>query len=77
MSREAFTSNENGDLAAAIQSGPERLLKVRDIAQYLNIHEKTVYLWAKRGNLPCIRVGNRLRFSLADVSRWVAQRRNA
>jgi len=53
-----------------------RLLTVREVARFLGMHEKTVYLWAARGALPCIRIGNRLRFSVADVTRWVEARKD-
>jgi excisionase family DNA binding protein len=52
-----------------------RLLTVRDVAGWLSIHEKTIYEWAEKGKLPCIRVGNRLRFDASDVSRWLQARK--
>lgn len=51
------------------------LLTVPELAELLGLHEKTVYDWAARGKLPCIRLGNRLRFSATDIARWVASRK--
>lgn len=51
------------------------LLTVRDVAHYLAVHEKTVYDWVARGQLPCIRLGNRLRFDPHDLTRWLRHRR--
>ena len=53
----------------------DHLWTVREVAQFLGLHEKTVYEWAARGDLPCFRVGNRLRFAASDVSRWLQARK--
>lgn len=52
-----------------------KLLTVRELAQVLGIHEKTVYDWVAKGQLPCVRLGNRLRFLPSDVSRWLQARK--
>lgn len=52
-----------------------RLLTVRDLALLLGMHPKTIYEWTARGELPCIRLGSRLRFSTSDVSRWLQARK--
>ena len=53
----------------------DHLWTVREVARFLGLHEKTVYEWAARGDLPCIRLGNRLRFAASDVSRWLQARK--
>ena len=53
----------------------DRLWTVRDVAQFLGVHEKTIYDWAARGDLPCFRLGNRLRFSPTELTRWVSARK--
>ena len=53
----------------------EHLWTVHEVAQFLGLHKKTVYEWAARGDLPCFRVGNRLRFAASDVSRWLQARK--
>ena len=54
--------------------GP-RLLTVRELAQYLRLHEKTIYELVARRELPSIRLGRRLRFSPDDITRWVSARK--
>lgn len=49
----------------------EPLWTVHDVARYQGVHEKTIYLWTARRELPCFHVGNRLRFAPSDVSRWL------
>jgi excisionase family DNA binding protein len=51
------------------------LWTVRDVAEFLKIHPKTIYEWAARGDLPCFRIGNCLRFYPTDIARWVSARR--
>ena len=51
------------------------LMTVSDVAQFLGMHEKTVYHWAGRGRLPCVRVGSRLRFDPRELDRWISARK--
>ena len=53
----------------------DRLWTVREVARFLGVHEKTVYDWVIRGTLPCFRIGNRLRFSPTELTRWVSARK--
>ena len=53
----------------------ERLLTAREVAEFLGVHEKTVYGWINQDGLPCFRLGNRLRFRANDVLRWVTARK--
>jgi excisionase family DNA binding protein len=53
----------------------ENLWTVRDVAEFLRIHEKTVLSWVSRKGLPCFRLGNRLRFSPDDILRWVSAKK--
>jgi excisionase family DNA binding protein len=48
----------------------ETLLKVADVAQLLQLNEKTVYALASNGVIPSIRIGGAIRFSLEEV--WQA-----
>jgi excisionase family DNA binding protein len=54
---------------------PQRLLTVREVAELLRVHEKTVLRWVARRGLPSVRLGTRLRFFLSDVLRWVSARK--
>jgi PTS system nitrogen regulatory IIA component len=46
-------------------------LSVKDVAKLLNVNEKTIYRWLKKGNLPAYRVGNHYRFNRAELLEWV------
>jgi PTS system nitrogen regulatory IIA component len=52
-------------------------LTVRNVAELLNISEKSVYRWIAEGNLPAYRVSGQYRFSRSEILEWAqAQRIN-
>ena len=53
----------------------DSLLTVRQTAELLGLHPKTIYNWAASGRLPCIHVGSRIRFSPRDIDRWLLARK--
>jgi len=55
----------------------ERLLTVRELAELLQLHAKTVERMARDGRLPSVRVTGRLRFKPSDIASWLAARRTA
>jgi PTS system nitrogen regulatory IIA component len=52
-------------------------LSVADVAQLLNVSEKTVYRWVQQGKLPAYRLGQQLRFNKAELLEWATQQRVA
>lgn len=46
----------------------DRLLSVREAATLLRLTVPTVYSKVSRGELPCMKQGNRLYFSLAEIT---------
>ena len=51
------------------------LLTVEEMATYLEYSECQLYRWAKRNEIPHIRIGRDIRFRLADVNEWVEKRK--
>jgi len=51
----------------------EQLLTVRDVATLLRLHQKTVYAMVSSGVIPCVRIGRRVLFRDADLTRWIDQ----
>jgi excisionase family DNA binding protein len=50
----------------------ERLLTVKELAEYLAVPLGTIYGWRYRGIGPVgFRVGRHVRFRLSDVERWI------
>lgn len=51
---------------------PERLLlSPREAAKALSICERTLYGMTKRGEIPVIRIGRAVRYSLEDLHEWI------
>lgn len=55
----------------------DQLLTLKDVAQYLQVAERTVYLWAQNGQIPSFKLGNVWRFKQADLARWIEESRAA
>ena len=68
-SRSDLSCNGSQDL------GPARLWTVSEVAEFLQLHAKTVYAMAAGGKLPCVRVGSHLRFDSRDIASWVSARK--
>jgi len=54
-------------------TGP-RMLKVREWAEYLRVHQATVYRLLRQQKLPAFRVGADWRFNREEIERWMTQR---
>lgn len=52
-------------------------LSVSDVAQLLNVSEKTVYRWLQQGKLPAYRLGQQFRFNRAELLEWATAQRVA
>jgi PTS system nitrogen regulatory IIA component len=49
----------------------ESLLTLPDVAAYLQVAERTVYIWAQRGQIPSFKLGNVWRFRRSDLDAWI------
>lgn len=49
----------------------ERLLNVKEAAEFMGVKPKTVYMWVSQGRLHALRAGNRLRFRRDDLMTWL------
>jgi excisionase family DNA binding protein len=54
----------------------EQLLNSAQLAEYLNMKTVTVQRKAARGEIPSIRIGNRLRFDRQQIEDWIQQNAN-
>ena len=50
-------------------------MTVRDVAQYLNVNEKTVYRLAQSGELPGFKVAGAWRFQRSDLDSWIREQK--
>jgi len=50
----------------------KKIMTVRELASYLNVHPMTIYKLAKSGNIPAFKVGGQWRFKRELIDEWVA-----
>jgi excisionase family DNA binding protein len=53
----------------------ERLLLVREVAERLRVHPRTVTVWLRGGTLPGIRLAGQWRVSEKDLAEFLKMRR--
>ena len=53
----------------------EPAMTVREVAKFLNVGPNTVYRLAQLGELPGFKVAGAWRFQLADMQRWIDERK--
>jgi excisionase family DNA binding protein len=56
---------------------PERqkLWTVAEIAEYLSVEPRTVYVWVREKGMPARKAGDELRFDPDEVERWTMRDR--
>lgn len=47
------------------------LLSVKELAADLGIKPGTLYAWAKRDKIPCLKIHGLLRFDQQEIARWL------
>ena len=52
----------------------EKMLNIRELADYLGFSEITVYRKAASGELPGLKIGRSWRFPREEIDRWVRQK---
>lgn len=48
----------------------DRIMTVKEVAEYLRVHPTTVYRLLRQGKLPAFRIGSDWRFRQADLVAW-------
>jgi len=51
-----------------------RLLTVEEVSEYLNLHPQTVYVMARLGELPVLKVGRAVRFDKVEIDLWIKRK---
>lgn len=47
------------------------LLTIKDLSEHLQIKRSTLYLWAKQGRIPCLKLNGLVRFDPDAIAEWV------
>ena len=51
-----------------------RLWTAKDVAEYLGVNIQTVWEWARRGEIPCYRIGDFYRFKEVEIDKWLLKK---
>jgi len=55
----------------ALREAPPLLLSPRQAARALSVSEKTLYNYTKSGDIPVVRLGRSVRYSVDDLKQWI------
>jgi len=53
------------------------ILTVKEVAEYLQVTERTLYRLAQEGKIPAFKVGNSWRFRREDLDQWIRDQTTA
>lgn len=57
--------------------GMPDILTIKQVAQYLQVNERTIYRLAAANSIPAFKVGGSWRFRKADIEHWIANQSKA
>jgi len=66
----------SGDDGLQEAEGEDRILKSPEAADYMGISLRHLYAISESGALPRIKIGRSVRYSLADIRRYLESRKN-
>lgn len=49
----------------------KQILDIREAANYLSVSQDTMYQYASEGFVPGFKLGNRWRFRISDIEKWI------
>ena len=52
------------------------LMSLPDVAAYLGMAERTIYLWAQQGKIPAFKLGTSWRFRRSEIDAWLETQRS-
>jgi excisionase family DNA binding protein len=65
-----------GEVTLATGSGGSELLNLAELARYLGMAERTIYVWAQQGKNPAFKIGSAWRFRRTDIDAWLETQRS-
>ncbi len=51
------------------------MLNVRELAELLNVSEKTIYRWIRQNKMPALKINEQYRFNRTEILEWVTAQR--
>lgn len=53
----------------------KRLLKIKEVAEILNISVITLYIWVSNRRIPFLKIGGAVRFKIEDIDFFIESKR--
>ncbi|MQY53179.1 MAG: helix-turn-helix domain-containing protein [Firmicutes bacterium] len=55
----------------------QRLMTIREVADYLRLSKVTVYKMTRQGKIPALKIGKQWRYNKSEIDSWVKQKSNS
>lgn len=62
--------NNKGIAKTSRYTGPVRVMTVREVSAYLQVHPTTIYRLLKNNQIPAFHVGSDWRFNIETIDDW-------
>jgi excisionase family DNA binding protein len=53
---------------------PSRFMTVGEVAEYLRVHQSTIYKMVHKGQIPAFKIGSDYRFNRDAIEKWMIDR---
>ena len=50
------------------------LMTIKDIAEYLQVKERTIYSWINKGIIPHYKIESTIRFKENEINEWLSSK---
>jgi excisionase family DNA binding protein len=54
----------------------KRILNLKEIAKFMGMHERKIYMLVNKGKLPAFRLGGTWHFDVEVIQEWIKQQMN-
>ena len=51
----------------------EKLMTLKEVAEYLRLNEHTVYRMARKGEIPAFKIAGQWRFKKEVIDKWISE----
>ena len=55
----------------------QRLMTIKEVADYLRLSKVTVYKMTRQGKIPALKIGKQWRYNKSEIDSWVKQKSNS
>ena len=54
----------------------KEFMTLKEVAEYLQLNERTLYKWVQKGSIPASKLGSTWRFRRSEIDTWVETKKN-